>query len=65
MRALLAGETGPVRDIVLLSGGAALLVAGRAADLRAGMALAANAIDEGAAARALDRLVAITNEREG
>src|SRR6185312_6293875 len=65
MRALLAGEPGPIRDIVLLSSGAALLVAGRATDLRAGMALAANAIDEGAAARALDRLVAITNERAG
>ena len=65
MRALLAGEPGPIRDIVLLSSGAALLVAGRATDLRAGMALAANAIDEGAAARALGRLVAITNERAG
>ena len=65
MRALLAGEPGPIRDIVLLSSGAALLVAGRVEDLRAGIAAAARAIDDGSARRALDRLVAITNGREG
>ena len=40
---------GPYRDIVLLNGAAALIVAGRADDLRAGVARAAEAIDGGAA----------------
>jgi anthranilate phosphoribosyltransferase len=59
---LLAGTHGPVRDIVLLNAAAALIVAGKARDLRAGVARAAQAISDGSARRALDRLVAITNE---
>jgi len=62
MRGLLAGEKGPLRDIVLLNTAAALVVAGRAATPRDGMALAAESIDRGMARAALDRLVAITNE---
>jgi anthranilate phosphoribosyltransferase len=61
MRALLAGADGPFRDIVLLNAGAALVVAGRAPDLATGVAMAAAAVDSGAAMRVLDRLVAITN----
>jgi anthranilate phosphoribosyltransferase len=61
MRDLLDGETGPLRDIVLLNSGAALIVAGRAAALPEGMALAARSIDDGAARGVLDRLVAMTN----
>jgi len=61
MRDLLGGAKGPLRDIVLLNGAAALVVAGRAAELRDGMVLAAEAIDSGAAARVLDRLIAETN----
>src|SRR5439155_12735932 len=45
MRDLLSGTPGPLRDIVLLNSGAALVVADRAADLREGMALAARSID--------------------
>jgi anthranilate phosphoribosyltransferase len=63
MRALLRGETGPIRDIVLLNAGAALLVAGKGADLRQGMALAAHSIDSGSAGAVLARLVEITNGR--
>ena len=48
------------RDIVVLNAAAALLTAGRAADPR-GSALAADAIDDGAAADLLARLVARTN----
>jgi len=54
--ALLEGAGGPYRDIVLLNAAAALLVAGRAADLRAGVAQAARAIDSGAASGVLARL---------
>jgi anthranilate phosphoribosyltransferase len=63
MRALLAGETGPIRDIVLLNAAAALVVADRAADLRAGVRLAAEALDSGAVRRTLDRLVEVTNRK--
>ena len=59
---LLEGEPGPLRDIVLLNAAAALIIAGRTKDLREGAAQASAAIAGGAAKRALERLVAITNE---
>ena len=62
IRRLLDGAPGPYRDIVRLNAGAALVVAGRAGDLRAGAALAARSIDTGAAGAALGRLVACTKE---
>ena len=58
VRALLAGEQGPRRDVVLLNAGAALEIAGRAASLPEAVALAAETIDSGAAAGALARWVA-------
>jgi anthranilate phosphoribosyltransferase len=61
MRALLDGETGPYRDVVLLNAAAAFLVAERAETLREGVALAAAAIDNGAAAGALAGLVTASN----
>ena len=61
MRDLLAGTGGPLRDIVLLNSSAALLVAGRAINLAAGIELAAKSLDSGAARRVLDDLVARTN----
>jgi anthranilate phosphoribosyltransferase len=61
MRGVLAGEAGALRDIVLLNTAAGLIVAGRASDLRAGVAIAADTLDSGKAARILDRLVAETN----
>ena len=60
MRALLDGAPGPIRDVVLLSAGAALLIAGKAEDLREGMQLAARSIDRGKAHGALARMVEIT-----
>jgi anthranilate phosphoribosyltransferase len=61
MRGVLAGEKGPLRDIVLLNSAAGLIVAGRAANLREGVAIAADTIDSGKAADVLKRLVAETN----
>ena len=61
MRGVLAGENGPLRDIVLLNAAAALIVAGRAEKLREGAAIAADIIDSGKAAAVLERLVAETN----
>ena len=56
IRALLDGERGAFRDIVLLNAGAALIVAGKAPGLKAGAARAAAAIDDGSARRVLERL---------
>jgi anthranilate phosphoribosyltransferase len=64
MHRILAGEHGPMRDIVLLNAGAALLVAGKADYLREGAEIAAKAIDSGAAKRVLERLVAVTKPSE-
>ena len=57
VRRLLDGEQGPHRDIVVLNAGAALVVAGIAATLEEGVAGAQAAIDSGAAASVLERLV--------
>jgi len=59
--AVLDGEKGPYRDIVLLNAGAALVVAGKVDDLAEGVAMAGEAIDSGKARAALDRLVEISN----
>jgi anthranilate phosphoribosyltransferase len=58
VRALVDGEPGPHRDIVVLNAGAALFVANIAHSLEEGVAAAQQAIDSGAAASTLDRLVA-------
>ncbi|MCC7008900.1 MAG: anthranilate phosphoribosyltransferase [Acidobacteria bacterium] len=53
---VLAGASGPQRDVVLFNAAAGLLVAGRAGSLRDGIAQAARSIDGGAARAALDAL---------
>jgi anthranilate phosphoribosyltransferase len=60
-RAVLAGEPGPQRDIVVLNAAAGLIAAGKAADLAEGLSAAAAAIDDGRAATALDQLVKVSN----
>jgi anthranilate phosphoribosyltransferase len=60
-RAILAGETGPPRDIVLLNAAASLLIAGRVSAIDEGVRDASAALDSGAAARVLDRLVAVSS----
>ncbi|MBJ7448546.1 MAG: anthranilate phosphoribosyltransferase [Brevundimonas sp.] len=61
LTALLAGERGAYRDIVLLNAAAALVVGERADDLAQGVEQAARVIDDGHAAQALAALVAATN----
>jgi anthranilate phosphoribosyltransferase len=56
LTAIFAGERGPRRDVVLLNAAAVLVTAGLATDLRSGIALAANAIDSGAATRLVHAL---------
>jgi anthranilate phosphoribosyltransferase len=61
-RAILAGETGPRRDIAVLNAGAAIYAAGRAASIADGVQAAAEAIDSGAAAAKLDHYVRLSEE---
>jgi len=61
-RAIFAGERGAPRDLAVLNGGAAIYVGGRAESLEAGVRAAEQAVDSGAAAAALDRLVALSGE---
>ncbi|MGN7867963.1 Anthranilate phosphoribosyltransferase [Paracoccus haematequi] len=63
-RALLGGERGAYRDAVLLNAAAALLIAEKVRDLREGAAMAAEAIDSGAAKARLDRLAQVTGAPE-
>ncbi|NOT40074.1 MAG: indole-3-glycerol phosphate synthase TrpC [Alphaproteobacteria bacterium] len=61
IRRLLDGEAGAYRDIVCLNAGAALVVAGKAASLKDGVAMAQRAIDDGRARATLAKLVAASN----
>jgi anthranilate phosphoribosyltransferase len=63
VREVLSGRPGPRLDMVLLNAGAALMVAGKAEDLRAGLALAREIIASGAALKKLDELVAFCAEK--
>ncbi len=61
LTAVLDGARGPYRDIAIFNSAAALVVAGKARDLKEGAAAAAKSIDEGAARAALAKLVATSN----
>jgi len=65
VRAVLSGEQGRARDVVLLNTGAALFVGGQASTVQEGIAKAAAAIDSGAAMRVLDQLIAVSNRAGG
>jgi anthranilate phosphoribosyltransferase len=59
-RSILAGQPGAQRDITLLNAAAALLIAGRAATIPEGLAIAADAIDSGRAAAVLEKLTRLS-----
>ena len=61
-RRILAGESGAPRDLAVLNAGAAIWVGGGAEDLAQGVRAAQEAIDSGAAERALDGLVELSRE---
>lgn len=63
VRSVLAGESGPRRDIVLLNAAYALVAAGKAATPSEGMVQAAQAIDSGLALLQVEKLAALTNLR--
>jgi anthranilate phosphoribosyltransferase len=59
-RAILAGEKGPRRDVVMLNAAAALFVVEAVSSLEEGLARAARSVDEGRAAARLEALCAAT-----
>lgn len=62
LREVLGGRKNAYRDVSLCNAAAALVVAGKAETLTDGMKIASASLDEGKAAAALDRLVAVSNE---
>ena len=64
LRAVLGGAKNAYRDIALCNAAAALVVAGKAETLLDGMTLATRSLESGEAAGALDRLVAVSNDKD-
>ncbi len=60
-RQILKGEKGHKRNAVLLNAGAALYIGGKAEDMKGGVALAADLIDSGKAAKTLEKLIEVSN----
>lgn len=63
-KAILGGEKGPKRDMVLLNAGAALYVAGRAQSIADGVRLAAETVDSGKAMEQLEKFIALTQSAD-
>ena len=61
---VLKGKPGPFRDVSILNAAAALIVAGKAKDLKQGAMLATKSIETGEAEGRLDRLIAVSNAVE-
>jgi anthranilate phosphoribosyltransferase len=59
---VLKGKKSPFRDVALLNAAAALVVAGTAKDLKAGLQLASQSLDSGEAEGRLDRLIVVSND---
>ena len=57
---MLEGEKNAYRDIAVLNAAGALVIAGKAEELRDGIAIAAQSIDSGAALAALEKLVSVS-----
>jgi anthranilate phosphoribosyltransferase len=61
---VLKGKPSAFRDVSILNAAAALIVAGKAKDLKQGATLAAKSIETGEAEGRLDRLIAVSNAVE-
>ena len=61
---VLKGKQSPFRDVAILNAAAALIVAGKAKDLKQGAMIAAKSIKSGEAEGRLDRLIAVSNSVE-
>ncbi len=61
-RAILSGKVyGPMRDTVLLNAGAALVIGGKAEDMKEGVALAGKLLDDGSAEGTLLKMIEVSN----
>jgi len=63
VRDILDGKDGPKRDIVLINAAAAIVAAGKAADLKEGLEVARQSIASGAAKQKLEDLCRVSNSR--
>jgi anthranilate phosphoribosyltransferase len=61
LQSVLNGKPSAYRDVALLNAAAALIVAGRASDLKEGVAIGTKSLDSGAAAARLKHLIAVSN----
>lgn len=61
LKGVLDGKPSAYRDVALLNAAAALIVAGRAKDLKEGVTIGAKALDSGAAAERLKQLITVSN----
>ncbi|PIT04649.1 anthranilate phosphoribosyltransferase [Bradyrhizobium nitroreducens] len=61
LQSVLMGKPSPYRDVALMNAAAALVVAGRAKDLKEGVAIGAKSLDSGAANTRLKHLIAVSN----
>lgn len=61
LQSVLDGKPSPYRDVALINAAAALIVAGRAKDLKEGVAIGAKSLDSGAANARLKHLIAVSN----
>ena len=61
LQSVLNGKPSAYRDVALLNAAAALIVAGRARDLKEGVAIGTKSLDSGAAAARLKHLIAVSN----
>lgn len=61
-KAILSGEKGPCRDAAVLNAAAGLYIAGKAADLMTGVAMAEELLDSGAVMQQLNKFVQYSNE---
>jgi len=59
---VLEGKKTALRDVALFNAAAALVVAGKAKELKSGLALAAQSVDSGEAEGRLDRLIVVSND---
>ncbi|MGV8936998.1 MAG: anthranilate phosphoribosyltransferase [Allorhizobium sp.] len=64
LRSVLSGSRNAYRDVALCNAAAALVIAGKAGSITDGMEMATTALDSGATAAALDKLVAVSNDRD-
>ena len=62
LRAVLEGEPSAYRNMVIMNAACSLVVADKAVDISEGAAMAAEVLDNGTAAKTLEKLVSVSNQ---